>query len=178
MAPDQTRAMLMALLSRVDIRRDRVEITVGRGRLVELLGAQPSETTQGGQSDKESEEALMLTVMARLQRVGREMRMLVENADDQTMADPGLLRIVARAHDLQGRLMQNNDLTVHVIAHQERVSANYVYRLLRLSTLAPDIITAIINGKNPPQLTAKKLMRLTPRIPVDWAEQRKLLGFQ
>jgi len=34
------------------------------------------------------------------------------------------------------------------------------------------------DGKNPPQLTAKKLMRLTPQIPVGWAEQRKLLGFQ
>jgi hypothetical protein len=56
--------------------------------------------------------------------------------------------------------MQNTDLTVHAIASQERVSANYVYRLLRLPTLAPDIITAIVNGKNPPQLTAKKLMRL------------------
>ena len=44
--------------------------------------------------------------------------------------------------------------------------------------LAPDIITAIVNGKNPPQLTAKRLMRLTPQIPVDWAEQRRLLGFQ
>ena len=52
------------------------------------------------------------------------------------------------------------------------------YRLLRLPTLAPDIISAIVNGKNPPQLTAKKLMRLTPQIPVDWTEQRKLLGFQ
>jgi len=177
--PDQIRAMLIALLSRVDISPDRVEITVRRGRLVELLCAQPFEaTTQGGKSDKESEEMLTLTVRARLQRVGREMRMLVENAGDQTMADPGLLRIVARGHDIQERLMQNNDLTVHIIAHQERVSANYVYRLLRLPTLAPDIITAIINGKNPPQLTAKKLMRLTPQIPVDWAEQRKLLGFQ
>jgi site-specific DNA recombinase len=177
LAPDQTRAIMMTLLSRVDIRPDRVEITLRRGRLVELLGAQSFEaTTQGGKSDK-SEEVLTLTVMARLQRVGREMRMLVENADDQTMADPGLLRIVARAHDMQERLMQNNDLTVHVIAHQERVSANYVYRLLRLPTLAPDIITAIVNGKNPPQLTAKRLMRLTPQIPVNWAEQRKLLGF-
>jgi site-specific DNA recombinase len=117
-------------------------------------------------------------VTARLRRVGREMRMLVENTNDQTTADPGLLRIIARAHDVQARLMQNTDLTVHVIANQERVSANYVYRLLRLPSLAPDIITAIINGKNPPQLTAKKLMRLTPQIPVDWAEQRKLLGFQ
>jgi site-specific DNA recombinase len=179
LAPDQIRAMLMTLLSRVDIRPDRVEITVRRERLVELIGAQPFEaTTQEGKSDKEPEEILTLTLMARLQRVGREMRMLVENTDDQTMADPGLLRIVARAHDIQERLMQNTDLTVHFVASQERVSANYVYRLLRLPTLAPDIITAIVNGKNPPQLTAKKLMRMTPQIPVDWAEQRKLLGFQ
>jgi hypothetical protein len=169
----------MTLLSRVDIRPDCVEISIRRGRLVELLAAQPFEaTTQGRKSDKESEQVLTLTVMARLQRVGRELRMLVENTDDQTMADPGLLRIVARAHDIQARLMQNNDLTVHAIASQERVSANYVYRLLRLPTLAPDIITAIVNGKNPPQLTAKRLMRLTPQIPVDWPEQRKLLGFQ
>ena len=115
---------------------------------------------------------------ARLKRVGREMRMLVENTDDQTTADPGLLRIIARAHDIQARLIQNTELTVHDIAREERVSADYIYSLLRLPWLAPDIITAIVNGKNPPQLTAKKLMRLTPQIPVDWAEQRKLLGFQ
>jgi hypothetical protein len=133
---------------------------------------------QRGKPGNEPDDVLTLMVRARLQRVGREMRMLVDNTDDQTTADPGLLRIVARAHDIQARLMQNIDLTVHVIASQERVSANYVYRLLRLPSLAPDIITAIINGKNPPQLTAKKLMRLTPQIPLDWAEQRKLLGFQ
>jgi site-specific DNA recombinase len=177
MAPDQTRAMLMALLSRVDIKPDRVEINVRWQRLVQLLGAQSVDpATQGGKSD--SEDALTLTVKARLKRVGREMRMLVENSDDQTMADPGLLSIVARAHDIQERLMQNNDLTVHVVASQERVSANYVYRLLRLPTLAPDIISAIVNGKNPPHLTAKKLMRMTPQVPVDWAEQRRMFGFQ
>src|SRR5690349_12065255 len=60
----------------------------------------------------------------------------------------GADQVVAKP-DLSGSA---DDLTVHVIAHQERVSANYVYRLLRLPTLAPDIITAIINGKNPPQL--------------------------
>ena len=37
LAPDQTRAMLMALLSRVDIKPDRVEINIRRRRLVELL---------------------------------------------------------------------------------------------------------------------------------------------
>jgi len=180
LAPDQIRAMLMALVSRVDIRPDHIEITIRRGRLVQLLCAVQSVELgrQGGKPSAASNDLLTLTVKARLQRVGREMRMLVENSDDQTNADPGLLRIVARAHDIQARLMQNTDLTVHIIASQERVSANYVYRLLRIPSLAPDIVTAIINGKNPPQLTAKKLMRLTPQIPVGWSEQRKLLGFQ
>jgi hypothetical protein len=46
------------------------------------------------------------------------------------------------------------------------------------SWLAPDITTAIINGRKPPQLTARTLMRLTPRLPAGWPEQRKLLGFR
>jgi hypothetical protein len=128
-APDQIPAMLMALLSRVDIRPDHVEISIVRRYLVELLCAESIDLSmQAGKLDEESKDLLKLTMRARLQRVGREMKMLVENADDQTMADPGLLRIVARAHDIQERLMQNTDLTVQVIASRERVSANYVYR--------------------------------------------------
>jgi len=117
LAPDQLRGTLMALLSRIDIKPDRVEINIPRSRLVALLAAQAIDlTTQEGQTDSDSSDILTLTLMARLQRVGREMRMLVENTDDQTAADPGLLRIVARAHEIQERLMQNTDLTVHVIA--------------------------------------------------------------
>ena len=179
LAPDKTRAMLIALLGRVDIRSDRIDIKVYRRNLIELLHAQSTDAgTAAGKPGSASDDTLMLTVNARLQRVGREMRMLVENADGQTSADPGLLRVVARAHDFQERLARDLDLTVPALANQERLSIGYLSRLLRLPTLAPDIITAIINGKNPPQLTAKKLMRLTAHIPVDWTEQRKLLGFQ
>jgi site-specific DNA recombinase len=67
--------------------------------------------------------------------------------------------------------------SVHDIALEEQVSAAYLYTLLRLPWLAPDITTAIINGRKPPQLTAQTLMRLTPRLPANWAEQRKLLDF-
>jgi site-specific DNA recombinase len=176
--PDQMRAMLMTLISRVDIRPDCVEISVCRSRLVELLGSGSIDlVTQQATPDNEAKDVLALTVKARLQRVGREMKMLVENTDDQTIADPALLRIVARAHDIQERLMQKSGLTLHAIANLEHVTPGYVSRLLRLSSLAPDIITAIINGKNPPQLTAKKLMRLALEIPVDWTAQLKLLGF-
>ncbi len=49
-------------------------------------------------------------------------------------------------------------------------------RLLRLSYLAPDIVTAIVDGQQPPGLTAEKLMRNT-RLPLSWEAQRKRLGF-
>ena len=84
--------------------------------------------TQRGTPDNESMPVLTLTVRARLQRVGREMKMLVENTNDQTEADPALLRIVARAHDIQERLMQKRGLTLHAIASQEHVTPGYVSR--------------------------------------------------
>jgi DNA invertase Pin-like site-specific DNA recombinase len=178
MASDRIRVMLMALVARVDLKSDCVEIKMRLRSLVELLRMQATRSiTQGGKSEKDSGDILTLKVKARLQRVGREMRMLVENAEDQTLVDPGLLRIIARAHDIQARLMQSTDLPLHAIASQERVSPGYISRLLRLPSLAPDIVTAIVNGKNQPKLTAKKLMRLALQIPIDWTEQRKLLGF-
>jgi hypothetical protein len=107
LTPDRIRVMLITLLSRVNIRPDCVEINVRRSRLIGLLGPGSIElVTQQGTPDNEIKDILTLTVRARLQRVGREMKMLVENTDDQTEADPALLRIVARAHDIRERLMQ------------------------------------------------------------------------
>ena len=55
---------------------------------------------------------------------------------------------MARAHRIQARLIQNTKLTVHDIAREEHVSAAYLYTLLRLPWLAPDITTAIINYRH------------------------------
>jgi site-specific DNA recombinase len=59
------------------------------------------------------------------------------------------------------------------IAAEEGISSSYVTRLLRLAFLEPNIITAILNGKHPPQLTAHRLMDDT-RLPLDWVTQREL----
>ena len=75
-------------------------------------------------------------------------------------------------------MIQNPTLSVHDIAQEEQVSATYLYTLLRLPWLAPDITTVIINGRKPPQLTAQSLKRLTSRLPASWPEQRKLFGFR
>jgi site-specific DNA recombinase len=63
------------------------------------------------------------------------------------------------------------------VRREERVTAAYIYTLLRLPWLAPDITTAIVNGRQPQQLSAKTLMRKASRLPVDWAERSTQLGF-
>ena len=179
LAPDAIRSILLTLVSRIDIRAEHIEIRVYRQRLHDLLQARSLEPSLADPAPASHPgDILKLKVKARLQRVGREMKLVVHNAEDRAAADPGLLRIVARAHDFQERLIQDPDLTVPAIASQERLTIGYLSRLLRLPSLAPDIVTAIINGKHPPELSAKRLMRLALKLPTDWAEQRKLLGFQ
>ncbi len=178
LAPDTLRSILMTLVSRIDIKSEHVEIRVHRRQLHDLLQPESIEPPSAHPAPTGPGDILKLKVKARLQRVGREMKLIVHNADDRTQADPGLLRIVARAHDFQERLVEDPDLTVPAIASQERLTIGYLSRLLRLPSLAPDIVTAIINGKHPPELSAKRLMRLALKLPTDWADQRKLLGFQ
>jgi hypothetical protein len=43
----------------------------------------------------------------------------------------------------------------------------YAARLIRLNCLAPDIVASILNGKQPADLTANKLIADT-RLPLDW----------
>jgi site-specific DNA recombinase len=107
----------MTLLCRVEINPDRIEINVSRGRLAALLSGQAIDLrTQDQRTDRDSDDVVMLAAPARLKRVGREMRMLIENSDDQTAADPSLLRIITRAQDVQTRLIRNTKLTAHDIA--------------------------------------------------------------
>jgi len=178
--PDKTKATLMALMCRITIHSDRIDLAFSRGRTAALLTAASIDLAaqQCLNAVPAPHDLMTLRAQARLQRVGREVRIIVEGADYQAVADPSLLRIVARAHDIQERLSQDTGLTVHGVAREERVTAAYVYALLRLPRLAPDITTAIVNGRQPLQLNAKTLMRKASRLPADdWAEQRTLLGF-
>ena len=47
---------------------------------------------------------------------------------------------------------------------------------MRLNFLAPEIVVAILNGRQPVGLTTNKLMADT-RLPLAWADQRASLGF-
>jgi DNA invertase Pin-like site-specific DNA recombinase len=175
--PDRNKAIVTALVRRVEVGPDGVKIDISQRRLTALLSSD-SESWASDQPIDPSDHVLTLTAPFQLTRVGREMKLLVDNADDGRAPDMGLLRVIARAHDVQRRLAENTTITVHDIAREERVTSAYLYILLRLRWLAPDITTAVVNGRQPPQLNAKKLMRLTAQLPAGWSEQRTLLGFR
>lgn len=175
--PQQNRAIVRDLVRRVEIGPDSVKINVSLNRLAALLGSEPGEWAPD-RPIPPSDHVVTLTAPAQLTRVGREMKLLIDDTDDSRPPDISLLRIVCRAHDVQRRLAQDPNLSVHDIAREDRVTSDYLYILLRLRWLAPDITTSIINGQQPPQLNAKRLMRLTAQLPTDWAAQRALLGFR
>ena len=55
-------------------------------------------------------------------------------------------------------------------------SKRYLWQLLRISWLAPDIISAIVEGRHPAGLTGRRLLRAA-QLPLKWSEQREFLGF-
>ena len=97
----ETKAMIMALVRRVEARSDRIKIAISQDGFAGLLAAQPPDLLEQQPKQTDSSERIMLTAPAQLRRVGREMKLLVGDDANRT-PDMGLLRVVARAHDAPG----------------------------------------------------------------------------
>jgi hypothetical protein len=131
--------------------------------------------------DKERQESgqspIQITVPVRLQRCGSTMRLIVKapGALPRCKPDATLVGLLARAKDWFGRLTSGQTQSVAEIAQAEGVTTAYVTRVTYLAMLAPDIVQSITRGDHPPTLNAGRLIRQVP-LPMDWAEQRALLG--
>jgi site-specific DNA recombinase len=172
---EHLRALLFATVTKVQVRSDRIDLTLDQMGVALWLNAKADkqEPAHPGGYDRER-QLEVLTIRARLKRTGIEMRMVVDNGSEPANVDPVLLRLLVWAHAIRVRLVQDPSLTLKEIAAEERVSSSYITRLVRLAFLAPDIVTVILNGRHPPQLTANRLMDDT-RLPLDWRAQRELL---
>ena len=104
--------------------------------------------------------------------------MLIDSNDPCVIAKPNarLIKLLMRAHRFHATLIGSPGVPFAALAQQEGVSRSYFTRLVRLSYLAPDIAKAILDGNQPPHLTADKLLAHS-RLPLAWQEQHVLLGF-
>ena len=173
--PNDRRALLGAIVARVQVFADRIDIIVDRAQVALWLTG--DESKPGARASAEFAGLILtLTVPARLRRAGKEMRIVLEDGSDSAAPDPSLLRLLIRANAIRDRLLADRSLTLVEIAKEEKMVPSYATRLFRLTLLAPNIVGAILNGNQPPELTARKLMDDT-RLPLDWNEQRRALGF-
>ncbi len=81
-----------------------------------------------------------------------------------------------KGHQWFDELMSGSSKTVKQIAQREGVTDRYVSRMLPLAFLSPEIVTSIVNGTQPIDLSAISLTQRT-EFDADWMMQREALGF-
>ena len=124
---------------------------------------------------------LRIHIPMRLKRLaGRKQVIAPEGLDgvipDATdPAQSSVVQALARAHAWTTLLDTDQYPSISALARDLKLDCSYVRRILLLTTLAPDIVEAFINGEEPEGVTLATLKRIFPE---DWEEQRRALGFQ
>jgi hypothetical protein len=157
-AADSQRAeIISSLVCRIDVHSDRVELLTHHG------AAGP---------------AAVLTASAALIRSGRQTRLVYPGlqAEGSTRPDEGLLRLIANAHSAREAIAAAGARSFDEVAEASGFTAHYFAQLARLGGLAPDIVTSILEGRQPVALTRTRLAR-TKALPVSWDDQRRLFGY-
>ena len=111
-------------------------------------------------------------------RGGRKLIIAPDGGDawmpSKPRRDDTLIRAIARARRWQ-RMLESGDVpSTRQLAEKEKINASYLARILRLTLLAPDIVEAVLDGRQPKGLLLADLMKT---FPVEWDRQRTLFGF-
>jgi DNA invertase Pin-like site-specific DNA recombinase len=88
---------------------------------------------------------------------------------------PGLVGLIRDAADMRAFMLANPSKSISAMAREKGMGPSFFARMLRLNYLAPDIQTAILDGFQPATLTRHQI--LFGPMPLDWEQQRHLLGF-
>ena len=103
-----------------------------------------------------------------VKRGGRKEMQLPPGAPQQRKADNTLIKALARAFRWKRMLESGEFATIAELAAREGIAPSYMTRVLRLTLLAPDIVEAILEGTQEPEVT---LTRMLEPFPVEWAAQ-------
>ena len=154
--------LLKTLLERVVVRDDAIDIEV-------KLGAIDSDA---------AERSHVLTVPAQLKRCGLGMRLVIPGRIDPRPGQPDakLMALLAKARRWFEMLRTGACGSIGELARDVNMAGSDVTQIVYLAFMAPDIIERIAAGAQPPGLGVRKLLAASP-LPLDWTEQRRVLGF-
>lgn len=150
------RATIMKLVARVKLGQDMVSVII---RLA-AIGAGDGETD--------------ITVPATLGRTKARLSLVVPGVV-AVNPDPALIAMVAQARAWFEMLAAGKGASLAALATASGVTEAYVRHIIGAAFLAPDLVTRIVEGRQPRALTASRLKTLLP-LPSCWAEQRVLFA--
>jgi hypothetical protein len=167
------RSLLLTFVNKIAVHVDRLAIELSRAGLLEALTGGNAVTACA----KRVGRIIALTTPCRVRRRGGEIRLVIGNeAGGEGRADPTLIGALVRAHAWWQELCAGNASSIKHIADREHSDERYVARVLKLAFLAPDITEAILDGRQPPHVTADALIKM-PDLPPFWKHQRQRLEF-
>jgi DNA invertase Pin-like site-specific DNA recombinase len=174
---DQLRSVMHGLIIRIEVSRERIKI-VTRAAAFEDFLSWDSVGLFRPPTDRlpPSPTHLIDIPCAGAIRLERLLRLPITERVSQTYRINKRLRdLIVDARKVWAMIEDNRDLSPKEIAKRNGHSLGHMMRLLRLNYLAPDIVTAIMDGAQPRHITRRSL--IDANLPLDWGLQRKLLGF-
>lgn len=164
-------SLLARMITRIDLSENAIALAVDKV----LLRATLAMELPGGPGDQQ----IILTLPATKVRRGHQLRLVIPGPQTisitEATRDEKLVALVAEARHSRQLLLASPDQTIVAIAARHGRCRTRMGKLAALSCLAPDIVTAIVEGRQPATLTARTLQDI--ELPLAWSEQRALLGF-
>ena len=166
----QLRSTLQSILSRIEIGDTTLTLTVALGRLREALKLPMLSP------DEPHTHAIVVPV--RITKRGIEQKLIIGDGVMATIArDEPLVKAVARAYSWFEDIRMRRVSDLSELAVREQLTRSYVQAHLPLAFLAPSIVGAILEGRQPADLSLKQLMYRTD-LAASWNSQRQQLGFE
>jgi DNA invertase Pin-like site-specific DNA recombinase len=154
---EEQRLVLQQQIGRIDLYDDHIDIAVRMSELApEVAGPH-----------------LLSFPVERLRR-GQVIKLVFPGPEPVTTnKDHRLIGLIAEAHAVRRTVLEQSGSLVQIAERLGKCRGNLA-DMIRISYLAPDVVTAIMEGRQPPSLKRKALMK--NQLPLDWSEQRRQLG--
>ncbi len=161
-----SKTLMKKIVQRIDFAEEKLTARIEVGQAL-----------KHSESQKDIElPALEITAPIQLARRGGELKLILKGAaGDAANIDPNLIKTLLDARRRYRSYTGEAETTLSQIATNDGTDTADVSRSLQLAFLAPDLVANILDGRQPPELTATKLKRLE-KLPLLWEDQRALFG--
>jgi DNA invertase Pin-like site-specific DNA recombinase len=198
-SPSVLRTLLKTMFHRIKLGQDRLRLIVDKRSVATWLtvgdpdlddqtsqtitlpalkrrtrGSRKSIATQLHKVDPADHHLIDLPMV--IKRRGIESRIVIEGMSIIRKPDRALVDMIAKAHAYLQAFTDGQGLNRKQVAARFNVHPEDVSRLLPLAFLSPKIVDAILQGRQPVDLSVRHLARAI-NLPISWVDQAELLSF-